>query len=134
MRLGRAQDSVQSKTPVLLTQCAGAATSTLALEAALGPGPPGLLLSWHVARGLSLTILLSLSSTGFLSLGSISAGLLHFDFFPLVMDFHTPLQKTKQFVCLTSPGISGAGVAWEGKHAYCSYGQTFLDISKDSPD
>lgn len=55
-------------------------------------------------------------------------------FFSLVIDFYTPFQKTKQIVCLTSPGISGVGVAWEGKHTYYSCGQTFLGISKEIPD
>lgn len=52
----------------------------------------------------------------FISLGSISAGLLLFNFSPLVMDVYTPpfFQKTKQIVCLTSEGISGPGLAWEG--------------------
>ena len=51
----------------------------------------------------------------FIFIGSISAGLLLFSLFSLVMDFYTPFQKTKQIVCLTSPGISGPGV---GREAY----------------
>lgn len=54
--------------------------------------------------------------------------------YSLVMDFYTPLQKTKQIVCLTSPGISGPGVAWEGKRTYFSCGQAFLGISKETLD
>lgn len=55
-------------------------------------------------------------------------------FFSPVMDFYISFQKTKQIVCLTSLGISGPGVAWEGKHTYYSCGQTFLGISKEIPD
>lgn len=60
--------------------------------------------------------------------------LLLFHFLSLMMDFYTPFQKTKQIVCLTSPRISGPGVAWEGKHSYYSCGQTFLGISKEILD
>lgn len=57
-----------------------------------------------------------------------------FFFFPLVMDFYSPFQKTKQIVCLTSTGVSGPGVAWEGKRTYSSCGQTFLGISTEILD
>lgn len=70
----------------------------------------------------------------FIIVGSVSAGLPRFHFFPLVMNFYTSFQKTKQIVCLTSLGISGPGVAWEGKHTSYSRGQSFLGISKDIPD
>ena len=54
--------------------------------------------------------------------------------FSLVMDFYTPFQKAKQIVYLTSPGISGPGVAWEGKRSYYSCGQDFLGFSKETLD
>lgn len=57
-----------------------------------------------------------------------------FFFFFLVMDFYSPFQKTKQIVCLTSTGVSGPGVAWEGKRTDYSCGQTSLGVSTEILD
>lgn len=125
MRLVCPRDSVQNNAP----RAAGCSSLALHLCAWRWQVTHRLLSIIVPLQILACSLVLAFTIIGSVSAGSLLVHFLFLSFFFLVMDFYSPFQKTKQIVCLTSTGVSGPGVAWEGKRTDYSCGQTSLGVS-----